>query len=162
MYVRVDRTRKLPVTILMRMFGLGTNAEIIEYFSEDKKILATLEKDSTSNIEEGLLEIYKRLRPGEPPTVDNAKSLTDSMFFDNRRYDLAVVGRYKLNKKLALANRIASNIAANNIISPKTGEIFVSKGEVITMDAAKKIQNSGINRVDIKVIKDKEERKFTV
>jgi len=162
MYVRVDRTRKLPVTILMRMFGLGTNAEIIEYFSEDKKILATLEKDSTSSKEEGLIEIYKRLRPGEPPTVDNAKSLTDSMFFDNRRYDLAVVGRYKINKKLALATRIASNIAANNIISPKTGEIFVSKGEVIKMDVAKKIQNSGINRVDVVVIKDKEERKFTV
>lgn len=162
MYVRVDRTRKLPATILMRMFGLGTNAEIIEYFSEDKKILATLEKDSTSSKEEGLIEIYKRLRPGEPPTVDNAKSLTDSMFFDNRRYDLAVVGRYKINKKLALATRIASNIAANNIISPKTGEIFVSKGEIIKMDAAKKIQNSGINRVDIVVVKEKEERKFTV
>ncbi len=162
MYVRVDRTRKLPVTIIMRMFGLSTNAEIIEYFSEDKKILATLEKDSTSNTEEGLLEIYKRLRPGEPPTVDNAKSLTDSMFFDNRRYDLAVVGRYKINKKLALATRIASNIAANNIISPKTGEIFASKGEVITMDVARKIQNSGINRVDVVIVKDKEERKFTV
>lgn len=162
MYVRVDRTRKLPVTIIMRMFGLSTNAEIIEYFSEDKKILATLEKDSTSNTEEGLLEIYKRLRPGEPPTVDNAKSLTDSMFFDNRRYDLAVVGRYKINKKLALATRIASNIAANNIISPKTGEIFASKGEVITMDVARKIQNSGINRVDLVIVKDKEERKFTV
>jgi len=162
MYVRVDRTRKLPVTILMRMFGLSTNAEILEFFNEDKKILATLEKDSTTNTEEGLLEIYKRLRPGEPPTVDNAKSLTDSMFFDNRRYDLAVVGRYKLNKKLALASRIASCVAAANIICPKTGELFASKGEVISMRVAKKIQNSGINRVEVIVSKDKEEKKFIV
>jgi len=162
MYVRVDRTRKLPVTILMRMFGLSSNAEIAEFFGEDKKILATLEKDSTTNTEEGLLEVYKRLRPGEPPTIDNAKSLTDSMFFDNRRYDLAIVGRYKLNKKLALASRIASQTAASNIVCPKTGEIFATKGEVITMQAAKKIQNSGINKVDIAVFKDKEESVFTV
>ncbi len=149
MYVRVDRTRKLPITMLMRMFGLGTNEEIIRFFGDHKKITATLEKDNTTSVDEGLLEIYRRLRPGEPPTVENARSLTDAMFFDNRRYDLAVVGRYKLNKKLALAARIAGKEAADNIVSDVTGEVFATKGEILSLETARKIQNSGINRVDV-------------
>ncbi|MFZ7134699.1 MAG: DNA-directed RNA polymerase subunit beta [Eubacteriales bacterium] len=149
-YVRVDRTRKLPITVLLRAFGLGTNSQIKEVFGEDLRILSTIEKDSAESREEGLLEIYKRLRPGEPPTVDSANSLLNSMFFDPRRYDLARVGRYKLNKKLALATRIIGKKPSENLSHPKTGEILCEKDEVITFNIAWEIQNSGINRVNIK------------
>ncbi|MCR1898676.1 DNA-directed RNA polymerase subunit beta [Irregularibacter muris] len=153
--VRIDRTRKLPITVLTRAMGYGTDQEIIELLGEEPKLLATLDKDSTNSVEEGLLEIYKRLRPGEPPTVDSAKSLLYSMFFDPKRYDLARVGRHKLNKKLALANRIFGKIAAENIVHPETGEVLVEKDEKISREKAWDIQNTGINAVNIRY-EDKE------
>ena len=155
MYIRIDRTRKLPITVFIRAMGYGTDQEIIELFGEDPKLLSTIEKDTAKTHEEGLLEVYKRLRPGEPPTVDSAQSLLNSMFFDPKRYDLAKVGRHKLNKKLALANRITDQIAAENIIHPKTGEVIIEKDEKISREKAWKVQNSGINRVKVKY-EDKE------
>jgi len=154
LYVRVDRTRKLPITVLLRSFGLGTNEQIKDLYGEDIRLLATLEKDSAENREEGLIEVYKRLRPGEPPTVESAQSLLNSMFFDPRRYDLAKVGRYKFNKKLALATRLIGKKPYDNLIHPKTGEIICEKGEVVDVKTAWKIQNCGINRVEI-IIEDK-------
>jgi len=148
-YVRVDRTRKLPLTTLLRALGYSTNAEILELLGETEQILKTLEKDSTKNQEEGLLEIYKRLRPGEPPTVESAKSLINSLFFDPKRYDLAKVGRYKFNKKLALYSRITNRRAADTIVDENTGEILVEKGEKISRKKAIEIENSGINVVDV-------------
>jgi DNA-directed RNA polymerase subunit beta len=153
-YVRIDKTRKLPITILSRAMGIGSDQEIINFFGEDERLKATIEKDNTKTKEEALLEIYKRLRPGEPPTVDSAISLIDSLFFDAKRYDLSRVGRYKFNKKLALNLRIVNHTAARDIINPSTGEIFVQKGEKITREVAIDIQNSGINAVDI-VVDDK-------
>ncbi len=149
--VRVDRTRKQPVTVLLRALGIGTNAEIIELLGEDERLMATLEKDNTKTVEEGLIEIYKKLRPGEPPTVDAAKNLFNGLFYDNRRYDLAKVGRYKFDQKLSLATRITGKISANDIVDSETGEVFVQAGEKITAEVAKDIQNSGINIVDIMV-----------
>ncbi|MTI48345.1 DNA-directed RNA polymerase subunit beta [Sporosalibacterium faouarense] len=148
-YVRVDRTRKLPLTVLLRAFGYGSDAEILELLGESEQILKTLEKDNTKTQEEGLLEIYKRLRPGEPPTVDSANSLINSLFFDAKRYDLAKVGRYKFNKKLALRHRIVNRRAAENIIDPNTGEILVESGEKIVRKNALKIEGLGINTVDV-------------
>lgn len=148
-YVRIDRTRKIPITVLLRALNLVSNAEIIDILGESEQVLNTLEKDTTTTADEALVEIYKRLRPGEPPTVDSAKSLITNMFFDPRRYDLAKVGRYKVNKKLALFNRIAGRRAADNIVNPDTGELFVAKSERITRDQAIEIENSGINMVDI-------------
>ncbi len=148
-YVRIDRTRKIPITVLLRALNLVSNAEIIDILGESEQVLNTLEKDTTTTADEALVEIYKRLRPGEPPTVDSAKSLITNMFFDPRRYDLAKVGRYKFNKKLALFNRIAGRRAADNIVNPDTGELFVAKSERITRDQAIEIENSGINMVDI-------------
>ncbi|SCG84111.1 DNA-directed RNA polymerase subunit beta [Proteiniborus sp. DW1] len=148
-YVRVDRTRKLPLTVLLRALGYGSNTEILELLGETEQILKTLEKDSTKNQEEGLLEIYKRLRPGEPPTVDSAKSLINTLFFDPKRYDLAKVGRYKFNKKLSLYNRITNRRAADTIINEETGEILVEKNEKISRKKAIEIENAGINAVDI-------------
>jgi len=148
-YVRIDRTRKIPITVLLRALNLVSNAEIIDILGESEQVLNTLEKDTTTTADEALIEIYKRLRPGEPPTVDSAKSLITNMFFDPRRYDLAKVGRYKFNKKLALFNRIAGRRAADNIVNPDTGELFVAKSERITRDQAIEIENSGINMVDI-------------
>ena len=153
--VRVDRTRKQPVTVLLRALGIGTNAEIIELLGEDERLMATLEKDNTTNVEEGLVEIYKKLRPGEPPTVESASSLINALFFDAKRYDLAKVGRYKFNKKLALAYRIMNRVAYDDIINPETGEVFVKADEKISYDDAWKIQNSGINTVTIKTDEDK-------
>jgi len=141
--VRVDRTRKQPVTTLLRAFGFGTNEEIIELLGPDERLLKTLEKDTTHNYEEGLKEIYKKLRPGEPPTVDSAKSLLDSLFFDPKRYDLAKVGRYKYNKKLGLVDRITGCRAAEDIIDNNTGELLVEDGEMITRDLAVQIENAG-------------------
>ena len=150
-YVRIDKTRKLPITILARAMGFGTDTELIEYFGEDERFKATIEKDNTKTKEEALLEIYKRLRPGEPPTVDSAVSLIDSLFFDAKRYDLSRVGRYKFNKKLAINLRIANQIAATDIVNPETGEILVEKNQKISRTLAKEIQNLGINSVDILV-----------
>ena len=152
--VRVDRTRKQPVTVLLRALGIGTNAEIIELLGEDERLMATLEKDNTTNVEEGLVEIYKKLRPGEPPTVDSAVSLIDSLFFDAKRYDLSRVGRYKFNKKLAINLRLINQIAAADIINPSTGEIMVEQGEKISRTMASDIQSAGINSVDI-LVEDK-------
>ena len=147
--VRVDRTRKQPVTVLLRAFGIGSDAEIIELLGEDERLMATLEKDNTKTVEEGLIEIYKKLRPGEPPTVESASSLLNALFFDAKRYDLAKVGRYKFNKKLALCYRIMNKISANDIINPETGEVFVKAEEKISLDVAIAIQNSGINVVEL-------------
>ncbi|WP_066503509.1 DNA-directed RNA polymerase subunit beta [Abyssisolibacter fermentans] len=148
-YVRVDRTRKLPGTVLLRALGYGTNTEILQLLGENEYILNTLEKDNTRNEDEGLLEIYKRLRPGEPPTVDSAKSLINTLFFDPKRYDLAKVGRYKFNKKLALHNRIIGQKSADNIVDSNTGEIIVQKDEEITKEIAYQIEAAGINSVDV-------------
>ena len=150
-YVRIDKTRKLPISILVRAMGIGSDADIINYFGEEERLKVTIEKDNTKTKEEALLEIYKRLRPGEPPTVDSAVSLIDSLFFDPKRYDLSRVGRYKFNKKLAIALRIANKVAAEDIVNPDTGEIVVEKGQRIERDKAIEIQNSGIKVVDILV-----------
>lgn len=150
-YVRIDKTRKLPISILIRALEYGSDLEIIDYFGEDERLKASIEKDNTKTKEEALLEIYKRLRPGEPPTVDSAMSLIGSLFFDAKRYDLSRVGRYKFNKKLALHLRIANQISAQDIVNPATGEIVVQEGEKIDRDKAIEIQNSGINSVDIQL-----------
>ena len=172
-YVRVDRTRKVPVSVLIRAMGVGSDAEIIELFGEEPKILATLEKDVAKSYEEGLIEIYKKLRPGEPPTVESsasllngmlfdpkrydlakirpgeplavesAESLITAMFFDPRRYDLAKVGRYKFNKKLALRNRIRDAVLAENVVDPMTGEVIAEEGAVLTLELCDRIQDSG-------------------
>lgn len=150
-YVRIDKTRKLPITILARAMGYGTDAEITEFFGDEERLKASIEKDNTKTREEALLEIYKRLRPGEPPTVDSAQSLIESLFFDAKRYDLSRVGRYKFNKKLALHLRIANQISAQDIVNPQTGEILVQKGEKISREKSIEIQNCGVNAVDIQV-----------
>lgn len=147
--VRIDKTRKLPISILARAMGFGSDQELIEYFGEEERLKATIEKDNTKTTEEALLEIYKRLRPGEPPTVDSAISLIDSLFFDAKRYDLSRVGRYKFNKKLAINLRLANQIAAADIVNPSTGEIMVEQGQKITRTMAEEIQNAGINSVDV-------------
>ncbi|WP_432291618.1 DNA-directed RNA polymerase subunit beta [Clostridium baratii] len=152
--VRIDKTRKLPISILARAMGFGSDQELINYFGEEERFKATIEKDNTKTKEEALLEIYKRLRPGEPPTVDSAVSLIDSLFFDAKRYDLSRVGRYKFNKKLAINLRLANQIAAVDIVNPATGEIMVEQGQKISRDMAEEIQNAGINSVDI-LIEDK-------
>ena len=143
-YVRVDRTRKVPITVLIRALGIGTNAEIVDIFGEEPKILASFTKDTAESYQEGLLELYKKIRPGEPLAVDSAESLINSMFFDPRRYDLAKVGRYKFNKKLMLKNRIAGCILAEDAVSQLTGEIVAEKGTKITRELADKIQNNAV------------------
>ena len=153
--VRVDRTRKQPVTVLLRALGIGTDAEIIELLGEDERLAATLEKDNTKTVEEGLIEIYKKLRPGEPPTVESASSLLNALFFDAKRYDLAKVGRYKFNKKLALCYRIMNKISAEDVVNPETGEVFVKAGEKISYEVAKNIQNAGINVVTLLIEDEK-------
>ena len=150
-YVRIDRTRKLPVTTLLRAIGLVTDEQIISLFGEDEKILATISKDTAKSNEEALIEIYKKLRPGELPTVDAARTLFNNLFFDPRRYDLAKVGRYKYNKKLDLSSRITNQIAFDNILNTETGEVIVEKGATITEELANEIQNAGINIVDVNV-----------
>ena len=143
-YVRVDRTRKVPITVLIRALGIATNAEITELFGEEPKILASFGKDTAENYQEGLLELYKKIRPGEPLAVDSAESLITSMFFDPRRYDLAKVGRYKFNKKLMLKNRIRGRILAEDVVSAITGEVVAEKGTKITREIADAIQNSAV------------------
>ena len=157
-YVRVDRTRKVPITVLIRALGFGTNAEIIELFGEEPKILASFGKDTAENYQEGLLELYKKIRPGEPLAVDSAESLITSMFFDARRYDLAKVGRYKFNKKLALKNRISGQKTAETVVSPLTGEVLVEEGQLITRELAEAIQNAAVPYVWVQG----EERKIKV
>ena len=143
-YVRVDRTRKVPITVLIRALGIGTNAEILELFGEEPKILASFGKDTAESYQEGLLELYKKIRPGEPLAVDSAESLITSMFFDARRYDLAKVGRYKFNKKLMLKNRVAGQVLAEDVISRVTGELVAEKGTKITRELADQIQNAAV------------------
>lgn len=154
-YVRVDRNRKLPVTSLIRALGIGTDEEIIQYFGEEGKIFATIEKDIAKTYEEGLLEVYKKIRPGEPPTVESAQSLLTSMFYDPKRYDLARVGRYKFNKKLSYKNRAKGFKLAENVVDTSTGEILANEGEKITNEIADKIQNAGIPYINIYVEEDK-------
>ena len=143
-YVRVDRTRKVPITVLIRALGIGTNAEIINLFGEEPKILASFTKDTSENYQEGLLELYKKIRPGEPLAVDSAESLITSMFFDPRRYDLAKVGRYKFNKKLMLKNRITGHTLAEDVVSPMTGEVIAEAGAVVDRELADAIQNAAV------------------
>ena len=150
-YVRVDRTRKVPVTTLLRAIGLVTDDQIRDLFGNEELIEATIAKDPIKTQEEALIEIYKKLRPGELPTVEAARSLFDGLFYDNRRYDLAKVGRYKFDQKLSLATRITGKVAAKDIMDAETGEVFVQAGEVISEDVAKDIQNSGINMVEVTV-----------
>ena len=150
-YVRIDRTRKLPVTTLLRAIGLVTDEQITALFGDEDKILATIAKDTAKTNEEALIEIYKKLRPGELPTVDAARNLFNNLFFDPRRYDLSKVGRYKYNKKLDLSSRIAKQVAFDDIINSETGEVIVEKDTVISEEQANEIQNAGINIVDLKV-----------
>ena len=150
-YVRVDRTRKLPVTSLLRAIGIITDEQILEVFGDEEKLKATIEKDTIKSQDEALIEIYKKLRPGELPTVEAARNLFNGLLFDNRRYDLAKVGRYKFNQKLSLATRITNQIAFDTIVNPETGEVLVEKDSPITEEIAEEIQNSGINIVDVKV-----------
>ena len=158
--VRIDRTRKLPVTVLLRAMGLGSNAEILDVFGEDIRLLATFEKDTTESREEGLLEIYKRLRPGEPLNVENAESLIMNMFFDPRRYDLAKVGRYKFNKKLAISARIKGRTLAESVADPRTGEIIANEGDAISADLAMQIERAGVNQVEL-LVEGKKVRVFS-
>ena len=149
--VRIDRTRKIPVTVLMRAMGIQTNSEILDYFGDDPMIKATLEKDPTQSRDEALLEIYKRLRPGEPLNVENAESLITNMFFDPKRYDLAHVGRYKYDKKVALSGRIAGKVVADDVVSPLTGEILANAGDTLSQDMAMAIEKAGVDYLDLLV-----------
>ena len=159
-YVRVDRTRKVPITVLIRALGIGTNPESLELFGEEPKILASFGKDVAENYQEGLLELYKKIRPGEPLAVDSAESLITSMFFDARRYDLAKVGRYKFNKKLALQNRITGQVLAEDVVNAITGEVIAEKGEKLSREKATAIQNAAVPYVWIDV--EGEERNIKV
>jgi len=150
-WARVDRTRKIPVTCLLRAIGLTTDEQILALFGEEAKLTATIQKDTIKTQDEALIEIYKKLRPGELPTVDAARNLFNGLFFDERRYDLAKVGRFKFNKKLSLASRIAGQVAFEDIIDPSTGEVLVEKDTVISKEVAIDIQNTGLNIVDVKV-----------
>ena len=150
-YVRIDRNRKIPVTVLVRALGFGTDAQITELFGEDAKLLATMEKDTTKTMEEGLLEVYRKLRPGEPPTVESAQSLLTNLFFDPKRYDLARVGRFKFNKKLRLSNRIVGFVSGQTIADPETGEVIVTEGDVITREIALALEKAWVNDIVLDV-----------
>ena len=150
LWVRIDRARKLPITVILRALGYGTDAEIIDLMGEDERLSATIEKgDNAKSREEGLIEIYKRQKPGEPASLESATNLFNSLFFDSKRYDLMRVGRYKYNKKLSIATRINGHTAAEDIVNPQTGEIMVKKGETIALDIAREIQNAGVNSVSV-------------
>ncbi len=151
MYVRIDRTRKLPITVILRALGYGTDLAISELLGEDDRILATIQKDNAKTTDEGLIEIYKRLRPGEPPTVESATTLLNNLFFDPKRYDLAKFGRFKFNKKLSISSRIMGHRSAEKIINPETGEIIIEEDEVIDREKAKEIQNAGINSIYLNI-----------
>ena len=144
-YVRIDKNRKIPVTVFIRALGLGTNAEILECFGDDARIKATIEKDTTNSVDEGLIEVYKKLRPSEPPTVDSAKTHIHNLFFDSRRYDMSRVGRYKYNKKLGISNRLAGCVLAEPIANPRTGEVMALRGDTISREKAKEIENAGVS-----------------
>ena len=150
-YVRIDKNRKLPITCLIRALGPRTDAEILQLFGEDERILATLEKDACKTYEEAMLEIYRKLRPGEPPTVDTSKSLLEATFFDPRRYDLSMVGRYKFNKKMALWARLAGHKLAQPVADPRTGEIVAEAGEVLTRQRARELDDMGVNEAVLDV-----------
>ncbi|MCH5288178.1 MAG: DNA-directed RNA polymerase subunit beta, partial [Christensenellaceae bacterium] len=150
LWVRIDRARKLPLTTILRAIGYGTDGEIIDLMGEDERLIATLQKgDNASSREQGLLEIYKKQKPGEPESLDSATNMFNSLFYDPRRYDLMRVGRYKFNKKLSLATRINKQVAADDIVDPRTGEVMVGKGEIIGLETARAIQNAGVNAVDV-------------
>jgi len=152
LWVRIDRARKLPITVILRALGYGSDAEIIDLMGEDERLMSTIQKgDNAKTREEGLIEIYKRQKPGEPATVESATNLFNSLFFDPKRYDLMRVGRYKYNKKLSIATRIHNHIAAEDIVNPQTGEIMVKKGDAISLETARAIQNAGINSVQVDV-----------
>ena len=152
LWVRIDRARKLPITVILRALGYGTDAEIISLMGEDERLMATIQRgDNAKSQEDGLIEIYKRQKPGEPPTQESARNLLNSLFFDPKRYDLMRVGRYKFNKKLSLATRIQGLVSAEDIIDTQTGELLVKKGDEIPLDVARQIQNSGIHHVDVRV-----------
>src|SRR5690554_3644834 len=155
MYVRVDRTRKINVTVLLRALGYGTDIQLKELLGEDERLLATIDSDNANSVEEGLLEIYKRLRPGEPPTVESANQLLRSLLFDSKRYDLARVDRYKFNKKLALSARISGRVAAATVVDPNSGEILAEAGERISREKADEIQNAGINEFLVQLDNDR-------
>ena len=157
--VRVDRTRKVPVTVLIRALGVSSDAEIIELFGEEPKILATIEKDVSKSYEEGLVELYKKLRPGEPPTVESSESLLRGMFFDPKRYDLAKVGRYKFNKKLALKTRVSGAVLAEAVVDPMTGEIVAEEGTVLSQAILETIQDTGVAGI---VIRNEEGREIKI
>lgn len=150
-YVRIDKNRKIPITVLIRALGFNSDAKILEIFGEDERIVSTLDKDTTKTEDAALVEVYKKLRPGEPATVDNARSLVTNMFFDQRRYDLSRVGRYKYNKKLSLYPRIAGKKLAEPVIDPVTGEILADSGDVLNWDEVKKIENRGVSRVVVEM-----------
>ncbi|MCD8369280.1 MAG: DNA-directed RNA polymerase subunit beta, partial [Clostridiales bacterium] len=143
-YVRVDRTRKVPVTVLIRALGFGTNAEILDLFGEEPKLLASFGKDTSDSYQDGLLELYRKIRPGEPLSVDSAESLLNSMFFDPRRYDLAKVGRYKFNKKLSFRNRLTGHVVAEDVVDMETGEILAEAGTTVTKELAVTLQNAAV------------------
>jgi DNA-directed RNA polymerase subunit beta len=151
LYVRIDRTRKLPITVLVRALGYGTDLDVMDLLGDNERVLATIQKDNSKTEEEGLLEIYKRLRPGEPPTVESARQLVNNLFFEPKRYDLARFGRFKFNKKLSLAARLNGHVAADDVIDPRTGEIIVEVDQVIDKNKANFIQNAGINSVYVNV-----------
>ena len=146
-YVRVDRTRKVPITVLIRALGVGSNDEIRELFGDEPKIEASFAKDASENYQEGLLELYKKIRPGEPLSVESAESLIMAMFFDPRRYDLAKVGRYKFNKKLMFRNRIRHHVLAEDVVDTQTGEILAKAGDKVSMEMADAIQNAAVPAV---------------
>ena len=150
-WVRIDKNRKLPITCLIRAMGLKTDGEILDYFGDDPTIVATMEKDACKTYEEALLEIYRKLRPGEPPTVDSAETLIDNLFFDPRRYDLSMVGRYKFNKKLALWVRAPAGRLVDPVAHPVTGEILFEAGHVLTRDEARELDAIGVNEVTVDV-----------
>ena len=150
-HVKIDKMRKTPITVLIRALGFGTDAEITALFGEDERIMRTMEKDTTKTHEEGLLEIYRKLRPGEPPTIESAQTLITNLFFDPKRYDLARVGRYKFNQKLGLADRIAGKISAENLVNPETGELIAAAGDKLTREMARALEAAGINTVSIAV-----------
>ena len=144
-YVRIDKNRKIPITVFIRALGLGTDAEILDYFGEDPMMLATIEKDNCKNVEDGMLEVYRKLRPSEPPTVDSARTHINNLFFDPRRYDMSRVGRYKFNKKLGIADRLKGNRLSQPVVNPRTGEVMAMPGDVIGKELAMEIEDAGVN-----------------
>lgn len=159
-YVRIDKNRKLPVTSFIRALGLGTDAEILDYFGDDERMRATIEKDAASNVEEGLIEVYKKLRPSEPPTVDSAQTHINNLFFDPGRYDMSRVGRYKYNKKLGIANRLEGQVLAEPIANPRTGEVMALRDEKITKEKAFEIENAGVKIAYVKAADEQSLRLF--